>query len=149
MTTTILKTGLQSYEISLLVNRGQRAFNGLLKTCLAHNQLTVSEWALLGQLSQQATLRPTEIASLLGVKGPFVTKIMETLAAKGHIEYLDSPDDDRGKRIQLTTKGMKKVEIVEAKLQVCIEHQLGDLRNQQLATYFQVCDYISNNVRHH
>lgn len=141
--------GLKSYEISLLINRGQRAFNELLKTCLSHNGLTVPQWSLLGQLQVEGAMRPNHVAKLLGVRPPFITTIIVSLTKLGYIETVPFPDDERSKQIRLTQKGIKKVKAVEAKLEVCLNDQLGSLEKNDLNTYFQVCNYMMKHVRHH
>lgn len=142
-------TGLKSYEISLLINRGQRAFNELLKTCLGHNGLTVSQWTLLGQLNSSGAMRPYEVADLLGVRPPFITTLLISLTKMGYIESVPLPDDERSKQIRLTAQGAAKVMTVEQKLEVCISEQLGLLEADDLRTYFAVCDYMMKNVHHH
>lgn len=141
--------GFKSYEISLLINRGQRAFNELLKTCLGHNGLTVPQWVLLGQLNKSGAMRPNEVAELLGVRPPFISTILQALTTMQFIESVPFPDDERSKQIQLTAVGTEKVRAVEAKLEVCINEQLGSLEESDLSTYFSVCDYMMKNVRHH
>ncbi len=141
-------TELKSYEISLLINRGQRAFNELLKTCLGHNGLTVSEWTLLGQLTNSGDMRPNELADFLGVRPPFITTLQISLTKKGFIESVPVPDDERSKQIRLTGQGSMKVAVVEKKIEVCINEQLSSLESSDLNTYFAVCDYMMKNVRH-
>ena len=140
--------GLASYQISLSVNRGQRAFNDLLSLCLKHNDLTVPQWSILGQLYSTGAMRPHTIAKEIGVKPPFASTVLQQLTQNSYIEATMCPDDERGKEVQLTDKGTAKVESVEKKLVVCIDEQLGDLATADLQNFFSVSNYMAANVRH-
>lgn len=141
--------GLMSYQISLSINRGQRAFNDLLSLCLKHNDLTVPQWSVLGQLYTRGALRPHSIAQHIGVKPPFASTVLQQLSEQGFIEAVICPDDERGKELKLTPSGHAKVETVEKKLVICIDQQLGEIETEDLQKFFSVSNYMAQKVRHH
>lgn len=149
MNGTVQNLGLASYQMSLSINRAQRAFNTLMKTCLGHHGLTIAEWSVLGSLYEAGSVRPLEVASSLGVKPPFVAKLITALADKQLIVCETFPDDERGKTMRLTEKGRLLVQEVEVKLEHCLNGQLGAIEKSDLNTYFALNNYIAANVRHH
>lgn len=149
ITRTIQATGLKSYDMSLAINRGQRAFNKLLKTCLGHHGLTISQWSLLGKLYESTFLRPYEAAELLGAAPALLSKVIKFLQAEGYITCQVLEDDERGKVLALTPSGKSLVEQVEFKLEKCLNDQLGSQKAGDLQVYFGVSEFIARNVRHH
>ncbi len=149
MNSTIQDIGLASYQMSLSINRAQRAFNTLMKTCLGHHGLTIPEWSVLGNLYEVSSIRPVEMAGSLGVKPPFIAKLIAGLSDKQLICCESFADDERGKTIRLTDKGRLLVEEVEVKLEYCLNNQLGEIEKSDLNTFFALNNYIAANVRHH
>lgn len=142
-------TGLQSHEMFIAVNRANRAFSELLRTCLSHHDLTIPQWGILGHLYTCQQARPSSIATFLGVKAPFVAKTCADLESAGYIESTPFPDDERGKMLRLTATGHNLVETVEPMLQHCIHEQLSDIDQDQLKSYFSLNHHIAHNVHHH
>jgi DNA-binding MarR family transcriptional regulator len=131
------------------VNRASRAFSDLLTTCLSHHDLTIPAWGVLGYLSSHTQARPIEIAKFLGVKPPFVAKMLSHLETRTYISTSRFPDDERGKMIQLTQTGKDLVEMVEPQLQHCLHEQFHGVDDSQLVSYFSFNNYIADNVHHH
>lgn len=149
MNGTTQNLSLASYQMSLSINRAQRAFNTLMKTCLSHHGLTIPEWSVLGYLYEASSMRPLEVASSLGVKPPFIAKLITVLSDKQLITSELFPDDERGKVIRLTEQGRTLVQEVEVKLEHCLNGQLGAIEKSDLQLFFELNNYIAANVRHH
>lgn len=145
----VQKLGLASYEMSVSINLAQRAFRELLKTCLGHHGLTIPQWTLLGKLYVAGSIRPVSVAQFLGIKPPYVAKLISTLEEQKLITSEQFPDDGRGKAITLTLEGKALVDRVEGMLEACLNEQLGGLKHDDLKTYFMLTQYIAQNVRHH
>lgn len=140
---------MRSHEMLTSVNRASRALSDLLRTCLSHHGLTIPQWTLLGRLFSEKQVRPVDIAKFLGVKPPFVAKILAELETQDYIQSVPFPDDERGKTIQLTAAGIQLVEHVEPMLQDCLNGQFSGVNKQDLDTYFSLNSYIAQRVSHH
>ncbi len=139
----------KSHELLTNVNRANRALSDLLRTCLSHHGLTIPQWTILGYLSDKKTARPVDLTKHLGVKAPFVAKTLAELEAQKCITSKPFPDDERGKVIELTSAGHELITNIEPMLQECLSHQLEDVKQPDLATYFSVNQYIGSHVHHH
>ncbi len=144
----IKQLGLTSYEMSTSVGLAHRAFNALLKTCLSHYNLTMSQWKLLGHLYTNGVSRPYRIASILETKPSMVAKILSELQNMDLVVVEVHPDDERGKSILLNETGTRLVEQVESKLEVCLNDQFKSLDRRDVETYFSLTRYIAQNVHH-
>jgi DNA-binding MarR family transcriptional regulator len=144
----IKNLGLPSYEMSTSITLAQRAFGQLLKTCLGHHGLTIPQWTLLGQLYKSGPMRPISASQLLGIKPPYVAKLINELEVQGILTTVLFDDDGRGKSIMLTVKGEELIAEVEVKLEKCINEQLKGLEQADLETYFRLSKYIASNVKH-
>lgn len=140
---------LKSHEIITDLNRANRAFSDLLRTCLSHHGLTIPEWGILGHLHVTHHVRPGEIAKFLGVKPPFVAKILAQLESQNLITVMPYPDDERGKVVKLTESGTTLVNTIEPQLQHCLHIQFQGVNDKDIATYFSLNHYIADNVHHH
>ena len=135
--------------MSVSIGLAQRAFKTLLATCLGHQGLTIPKWTLLGYLYRNGSTRPFEAARKLGMKPPYIAKLLPQLESEGLIVMVNFADDGRGKSISLSAEGRKLVEQVEVMLIRCINDQLKDVSQDDIRTYFEMTQYISNNVKHH
>ncbi len=81
---------------------------------------------LLFRLSRHANepLRVGDLAELLGVDAPAVTRKIQQLEREGYVTSVPDPDDKRAKRISLTRSGEKAIDQVLAAM------------NQRLARLF-------------
>jgi MarR family transcriptional regulator for hemolysin len=134
--------GLTSYQMSVSINAAQRAFNVLLKTCLSHHNLTIPQWVVLGMIDKNNVVRPMVIAKQLGMKPPYIAKLLNGLVIDGFIVSSQYADDERGKTIRLSATGRELIDQVEPQLADC-------LREVHASTFFAVSEFIAQNVRHH
>lgn len=141
--------GMSSFEASLLINKSQKAFNSLLKTCLGHHGLTIPTWSLLGCLYHHKSATPGEVATFMGVKAPFASTLVNTLVKDGFVSVQVYEDDERSRLLSLTKAGKAKVEHVEPLLHDCLNGQFQHLGMQNLQDYFATASYMVDNVKHH
>jgi DNA-binding MarR family transcriptional regulator len=95
---------------------------------------------LLRALAESAEpMRPGELADLLGVEPPHVTRLVQRLEAAGHLERVPDPDDRRAQRVRLSPAGWDAVECIRAVSRRWMLEALADWSardRQRLATLF-------------
>ncbi|MHA5052958.1 MarR family winged helix-turn-helix transcriptional regulator [Streptomyces sp. SD15] len=66
--------------------------------------------ALLRQVADTGSLRPSELANLLSVEASHVTRQVQQLEKAGYLTRVPDPDDRRAQRIELTPTGQDAVD---------------------------------------
>lgn len=74
--------------------------------------ITVDQWVILQQLSQQDGRSQLELARATFKDAPTVTRIIDLLSQKKLVERTPDPADRRRFRIRLTTMGKEKINAV-------------------------------------
>lgn len=101
----------------------ERAYRARANLAIAHIGLSQAlAWPLVMIGRQGDGLRQGELATLLGIEGPSLTRSLDQLADGGFIERHDDPADRRAKTLHLTGNGADACEQLEATLR--------DLRNE-------------------
>lgn len=68
--------------------------------------------ALLRQVADSGSLRPSELANLLSVEASHVTRQVQQLEKTGYLRRVPDPNDRRAQRIELTPAGRDAVDRV-------------------------------------
>ena len=120
LTRTARETALMSIGMTLPVL--ERAYRARANLAMAHVGLSQAlAWPLVMIGRSGDGLRQGELATLLGIEGPSLTRSLDQLIAGGFIERHEDPDDRRAKTLHLTALGTGACEQ--------IEDTLRDLRN--------------------
>lgn len=67
--------------------------------------VAVAEWVFMRLLYRRDPVPPSQIAEVMALTRGGITKIADRLIAKGYLAREDDPEDGRGQRLKLTTKG--------------------------------------------
>jgi len=101
----------------------ERAYRARANLAMAHVGLSQAlAWPLVMIGRQGDGMRQGELATLLGIEGPSLTRSLDQLLAGGYIERHEDPDDRRAKTLHLTALGAQACEQIEVTLR--------DLRNE-------------------
>ena len=91
--------------------------------------------ALLFKLSAQGdALRVTDLAEILGVDTPTVTRKVQQLEREGMVVRQTDPDDGRASRIRLTPAGRRTIERVRRARRAWLEALLQEWEDEDLST---------------
>jgi DNA-binding MarR family transcriptional regulator len=91
--------------------------------------------SLLFKLAAQAdSLRVTDLAEILGVDTPTVTRKVQQLERAGMVVRQTDPDDGRASRIRLTPAGRRTIERVRRARRAWLEQLLHDWHDDDLST---------------
>lgn len=132
-----------TYEAGLLQARAHRALRNRLSTQLEKHDLTLPEWALLGQLHEKGSLRLTEISAVLAVESPLATNLVNGLSRKDLVERRRDTADARAKQVRLTAKGQALVPQTEKALRRDLREFLREVPPAKLAAYLEVLRIIA------
>jgi len=83
-----------------------------------------------------------ELASLVGIDGSSLVRLLDTLEQRGHIHRHPDPGDRRIKLVMLTDAGREAVRDIRHHLRVVEQQMLQDLTDEQLAIMLEAFDAI-------
>ncbi|AMV71074.1 MarR family winged helix-turn-helix transcriptional regulator [Desulfuromonas sp. DDH964] len=111
-----------------------RQWRQVLDTEIQASGLTGATWRPLLHLSRLGDgTRQKELAASLGIEGPSIVRILDTLLAKGLILRTEDVSDRRAKLLFLTPAGQLLVEQVQATV-MSLEHELlGAFSDQEVS----------------
>ena len=78
--------------------------------------ITVDQWLVLKHLYENEGMKQNELAELLFKDNPTLTRIIDLLCAKALTVRKQHPTDRRSFQVELTRKGIKKVEQIKPKI---------------------------------
>lgn len=92
-----------------------RSWRAELDRRLAHLGLSQARWLVLLHLSRM-TEPPTqrELAQSVGVEGPTLARLLDSLETQGFVRRLPVPEDRRAKKIVLTEAAQPLIQQIEA-----------------------------------
>lgn len=104
-------------------------------------------WSPLIHLAESGDgVSQKELASLVGIDGSSLVRLLDTLQARGHIERRTAADDRRVKLIMLTDAGRTAVTDIRRHL-LDIEHaMLRDLNDEQLTAMLDALELIHSRI---
>lgn len=93
--------------------------------------------ALLFKLSRHRSepLRVSDLAELLGIDTPSVTRKLQQLERLGYVAILPDPEDKRAKRISLTPSGDETIERMLAAIHKRLARLFTDWTNEELTSF--------------
>ena len=144
-----LIASMKSYEFGLIQTKAFRALKGHTLKLLQPYSLTTYEWAVLGVLfeAEVAGCRITELADILHVSKPFITKTVGRLTDKGWVcKSTVDETDKRSVRIMLTPHAQKEIPVIEKYLRAETKHVFKGIGKTKLFFYMQVLQQISDRL---
>ena len=114
---------------------------------LAGVRLDRAAASLLFKLAVQGdSLRVTDLAELLGVDTPTVTRKVQQLERDGMVVRQTDPDDRRASRIRLTPAGHRTIERMRRARRVWLEQVLHDWGDDDLSTLADLLSRFAENL---
>ena len=104
-------------ELSFLLVMQNRYFKTYAKKVLGDSELTSPDgFSFLYHLNHTDSFRKMELIKMHHLEPPSGIEVLKRLLNKGFIEEFDDTDDKRAKRIKITAKGRKELEVVMPKM---------------------------------
>ncbi|MEA5454549.1 MarR family transcriptional regulator [Sinomonas sp. JGH33] len=124
-------------QLSLFWRRARAVSHGISRSL--HPDMEPGAYGLLMILRREGPLRVTELAALIGIGKPSVSRQVALLEQLGLVVKEDDPDDRRAQRVRLSDAGAAEVDELRRRRLSFFRDALGswDLADlSQLAAYF-------------
>jgi DNA-binding MarR family transcriptional regulator len=118
----------------------QRKFN------LEDFDITVDQWLIMKNLSENELLSQAELAQMVFKDQPTLTRIVDILTKKGYVERIPHPLDRRSFHLVLTAEGISKVEELKPKIASIREKAWENLGETDFEEFKRILNTIYNNL---
>lgn len=108
--------------------------------------ITVDQWLILKNLSENELLSQTELAQLVFKDQPTLTRIIDILNKKGYVERTPHPKDRRSFRLILTADGREKVKELKPRIASIREKAWENLDKQDFEEFRRILNTIYSNL---
>jgi DNA-binding MarR family transcriptional regulator len=108
--------------------------------------LTVDQWLILKNLSENELLSQSELAQLVFKDQPTLTRIIDLLTKKGYVERIPHPMDRRSFQLLLTESGVNKVKELKPKVAFIREKAWENLNEDDFEEFKRILNTIYNNL---
>lgn len=108
--------------------------------------ITVDQWLILKNLSENELLSQTELAQLVFKDQPTLTRIIDLLTKKGYVERVPHPMDRRSFQLVLTETGLSKVKELKPKVVSIREKAWENLNEDDFEEFKRILNTIYYNL---
>lgn len=108
--------------------------------------ITVDQWLIMKNLSENELLSQTELAQMVFKDQPTLTRIIDILTKKGYVERVPHPLDRRSFHLVLTSDGISKVEELKPKIASIREKAWENLGETDFEEFKRILNTIYNNL---
>lgn len=108
--------------------------------------VTVDQWLVLKNLSENELLSQTELANLVFKDNPTLTRIIDLLCKKGYVDRVPHPQDRRSFQLHLTAAGLAKVSDLRPKILEIREKAWENLTGKDFEEFKRILDTIYQNL---
>lgn len=123
-----------------------RLWRNLVDERLKTADQTQPRWRVLSWANLLPGIKQTELAERMGISGPTLVRILDSLEAQGMIERRESPGDRRVKEIHLTERGQPVVEQIDAEVSEIRDTVLADISEENLRICLDVLAHMRHNL---
>lgn len=109
-------------------------------------QISFPDWKLLDQIHQSGKMRLTVLARRLNYAPPMVTKLTKKLEKKGLVKRVADIRDERAKVINLTSKGIGLVQMIEPEIKKSYRKIFRGVTADDLQIYMKTLNTIIKNA---
>lgn len=108
--------------------------------------VTVDQWLILKNLSENELLSQTELAQLVFKDQPTLTRIIDILCKKGYVERIPHPQDRRSFHLHLTETGLLKVSKLKPQVATIREKAWKNLDSSDFEEFKRILNTIYSNL---
>jgi MarR family transcriptional regulator for hemolysin len=124
-----------------------RAWNDKLDQRLKPLGLSQSKWRALLYVSRvPAGINQTDLARMLAIEAPTLTRLVKLLEEEGWVTRRPLPGDARCKMVRLTAKARKTVALIEGEVIRLRAETVGRLTPDQLAAGFDAMQALQRHL---
>jgi DNA-binding MarR family transcriptional regulator len=108
--------------------------------------ITVDQWLILKNLSENELMSQSEMAQILFKDQPTLTRIIDILTKKGYVERVPHPNDRRSFQLLLTQSGSEKVEELKPKISEIRQKAWENLNEGDFEEFKRILNKIYDNL---
>lgn len=124
-----------------------RMWRAHLNTVLAEYDITASAWSVIRVLRDEGQGKTQkELASELGIEGPTLVKLLDSLERLGWIERRVAPNDRRAKTIWLIESAADQIRAADLKLGMIRHAILAVLSAEEREEFIRLLTKTKNNL---
>jgi DNA-binding MarR family transcriptional regulator len=113
---------------------------------LGEFDITVDQWLVMKNLSENELLSQAELAQLVFKDQPTLTRIIDILSKKGYVERIPHPMDRRSFQLVLTEQGITKVDELKPQIASIREKAWENLNKSDFEEFKRILNTIYNNL---
>jgi len=138
----------QFSKYSFLLDRTARRVKQYAQQKFKQNEfdVTVDQWLILKNLSENDSLSQTELAQLVFKDHPTLTRIIDILCKKGYVQRLPHPMDRRSFQLLLTDTGTSKVGELKPQISAIRQKAWKNLGENDFNEFKRILDTIYQNL---
>jgi DNA-binding MarR family transcriptional regulator len=137
----------KTYSLGLTQAKSFRLFKYNADQVLKEYGINSIEWATLGLIYEDnkncIAINKKQIAEKLGLKKPFITKLIQSLKKKKLVREIVNEKDMRSENIELTEKGLEFVEKVEDYLYTIYSKFLFAVGEKEFSDYYKFIQKVA------
>ncbi|MBW3470015.1 MarR family winged helix-turn-helix transcriptional regulator [Arthrospiribacter ruber] len=108
--------------------------------------ITVDQWLVLKNLSENDLLSQSELAQLVFKDQPTLTRIIDILTKKQYVERKPHPQDRRSFQLVLTESGQQKVSELKPQISSIREKAWENLNEEDFEEFKRILNTIYTNL---
>ncbi len=108
--------------------------------------ITVDQWLILKNLSENELLSQSELAAMVFKDQPTLTRIIDILTKKRYVERVPHPQDRRSFHLLLTKEGSDKVAALKPEIASIREKAWENLNESDFEEFKRILNTIYNNL---
>jgi len=108
--------------------------------------ITVDQWLIMKNLSENELLSQAELAQMVSKDQPTLTRIIDILTKKGLVERVPHPLDRRSFHLVLTQEGISKVKELKPKIATIREKAWENLGETDFDEFKRILNTIYTNL---
>ena len=134
-----------TYRVGLLQAKAYRILKQETTATLKPFGISTLDWAFLGLLADNGSLRSLRIAEELGVEAPFITVMAHKLHKRGLVRVARGEKDRRVKTLALTEEGKRFIEDTEPLVREKIRPLIDGIKASDIGAYLIALEGIVRN----
>ncbi len=132
-----------AYRAGILQGKAYRTLQNHLTMALEPFDLSIPEWKILGKLYDEEKLKVVDIAAILEVDPPLITKLVHRLVQKKYVIKTKDSKDQRTVFLVLTKKGLGIIPTAEIEVRKALGYLLMGVSGEDMAAYKRVLENIA------
>ncbi len=143
----IYKTKINRSNLLFRLTYLTRRWRKVLDAEFQSSDLTDATWRPLLHLHLLGEdIRQKDLAASLGIEGPSLVRLMDSLIAKGLIERSEDASDRRAKLLRLTHEGLKLVDRIRKTVTGLEEGVFSSFSDKELAQFADFVQRLESSV---